>query len=143
MSLASKEDLYRELVFATVHVCVSPLTQVEFAPEVEPQDNGISLRWSLRPVRFLGEEERDRELYVYEEPYVAAPYGLMFLLDLSAGNEARVCADPFCRQIFGAGRRNQMFCGQACAHRTAVRKSRERRTARRQITDNRRPGEFR
>lgn len=124
------EDLYGALVSATRRICVEPLKQVEFAPEIGMVDgNGIELRWILWPVRFLGETEWEGHGIPHEEPYIGAPYGLMFLLDLNSGIETRVCADPFCRRVFGAARRNQAYCSEHCAHRVAVRNYRQRERA--------------
>ena len=126
-----KETVFRSLVAETHCVCAEPVSQVEITPGVSIENDALTLRWDLRPVRFLGEEDMGKHAIAHEEPFIGAPYGLMFLLDVTAGNETRVCADPFCRQIFGCTRRNQIFCSPSCAHRSAVRKSRKRRRERR------------
>lgn len=120
----TSDELYKALVSYTRNICVDPLTQVEFAPEIGVADgHRVELCWALRPVRLMGESE---QYGIYEELYLGAPYGLMFLLDLNSGIETRVCADPFCRGVFGASRRNQIYCSEHCAHRMAVRNYRKR-----------------
>jgi hypothetical protein len=124
---STKDSVRQALILAAWRTCADPLRQVEFAPEIGPGDRGqIDVRWALRPVRFLGESEMHGIGIPHEEAYIGAPYGLMFLLDQTEGIETRVCADQFCRQLFGAGRSNQTYCSRACAHRVAQRRSRER-----------------
>jgi len=124
---STKDAVRQALIQAARRTCAEPLRQVEFAPEIGAADRGrIDVRWALRPVRFLGEEE-DRGVGIpHEEAFIGAPYGLMFLLDQTEGMETRACAEKFCHQLFGAGRSNQIYCSRPCAHRMAQRRSRER-----------------
>jgi len=124
---ATTAAVHQALIEATWSTCVRPLEQVQFSPEIGPADGGrIDIHWALRPLRFLGESEVEGVGILHEEAYIGAPYALMFLLDQSAGIETRVCADPYCRQLFGAGRRGQMYHSADCGHRVAVRRYRER-----------------
>ena len=134
---ATKDAVRQALIRATWRTCVNE--QVQFAPEIGLVDSGrIDMRWVLRPVRLLGEEDVDGVGIPHEEAYIAAPYGLMFLLDQTAGLETRVCAEKFCRQLFGAGRSNQIYCSRPCAHRVAQRRFRQRSRRRRNVRRRRR-----
>jgi hypothetical protein len=131
-------EVLTECVRQIESLCVEPLKLVEITPELcaakiksSPKsmtyEKGLELRWNLRPVQFLGEEEREYATLAHEEPHFATPYLLMFLLDVANGGEIQVCADQSCKKPFEARRRNQRFCGYACAHRTASRDYRKRK----------------
>jgi len=134
----TKKDLYFALLNATWGLCAEPLRQMEFSPEIEEAQKtkgtsakhpwpAVMLYWNFRPVQFLGEEELEHSSIPHEEPYVAAPYFLMFLLDLTSGGETHVCADLSCKRVFEVRRRNQLYCNYDCAHRAAVRSYRRRK----------------
>jgi hypothetical protein len=123
-------------------VCAEPLKSAELTPSVQLPtsvrvgQSQATLRWDLRPVHYLGEVEHEYGTYSVEKPVLRAPYGLMFLLDLTEGKETKVCAE--CRNVFVANRSDRIFCSYLCAHRVAVRRSRSRRNKRRKQPRSRR-----
>ena len=127
-------EVFTECVRQIQSLCVEPLRWVEITPELHTtnpdgrtKERRLGLHWNLNPVEFLGEEEREYATFSYEEPHFETPYFLMFLLDVTQDNEIRVCADQLCKRPFGVRRRNQLFCGYTCAHRTASRRYRNRK----------------
>jgi len=120
-----QDKLYLHLMHATANVCMEPVRQGELFLGWSSRDDaqGSALCLALTPVRFLGEDPEGR---VFQEPYLRAPYALMFLLDLAEGREARACKDPSCRRIFFASRPDRVFCDHGCAHRSVMRNRRAR-----------------
>jgi hypothetical protein len=129
----SPNDVFTTFVNEIQSLCVEPLRWVEITPElhtIDPKgkakERRLKMCWNLNPIEFLGEEERGDATSSYEACHFATPYFLMFLHQITQGSEIRVCADPRCQSPFEVKRRNQRFCGQACAHRTASRDYRKR-----------------
>jgi hypothetical protein len=129
----SPNDVFTTCVNEIQSLCVEPLRWVEITPElhtIDPKgkakERRLKMCWNLNPIQLLGEEEREYGTISHEACHFATPYFLMFLHDITQGSEIRVCADPRCKSSFEVKRRNQLFCGQACAHRKASRDYRKR-----------------
>jgi hypothetical protein len=129
----SPNDVFTTCVNEIQSLCVEPLRGVEITPElhtIDPKgkakERRLKMCWNLNPIQFLGEEEREYGTISHEACHFATPYFLMFLHDITKGSEIRVCADPRCKSPFEVKRRNQCFCDQVCAHRTASRNYRKR-----------------
>jgi hypothetical protein len=118
-AIRSREPLSLQLNAMTAAVCAEPLKTSEHHPDWSAQ----ALRLILKPVRLLGRTPEGDRL---EMPHLRAPYGLMFLMDLSEGRESRACADNACRSMFIASRPDRKFCTSGCAHRSVVRNARRR-----------------
>ena len=117
------EAVRSALMSTTGSLCETPLAEIQFSPTIGSADGDrIDMHWEMRPVRFMGESP-DGD--VYEEPFIGAPYFLMFLLDQTEGRATRICADASCQKPFRGSARTK-FCSWLHGHRAAQRKYRER-----------------
>jgi len=140
--LTDPKELLMQMHHLFYEVCTEPLKLVEIKPSVQlllserGRHRQATLSWDMKPVHYLGENEYEHGTYSIEEPVVRAPYGLMYLMDLTEGKETRICAE--CRNVFDANRSDKIFCSYTCAHRVVVRRSRSRRNAKRKLPRPRR-----